>query len=862
MSSNNSIPKLNYKILSASSSDKNEGSLEELKKPLSKGKGWFSERYCTYPQRIFIAFETPINLRQINLLSHEKKISEKISFYSYCPQGDTSIKDYKNIPYLNFGYISLNDNSNNNFKAREFKKVYVDVKCLYLRIDLNKNYNNGYNPFKQVGLINIEFFGYKLPGYRNSLLNIEIKNDGFGDAKISKSTEKPRGMNEFIDELCGEKIRNLNNKLSEATKNQNSNECFKIKECITEINNIAKKIYKLQNEKIEAVKNENFDQAMDLKTQIDALQKQLNYISLNSKSAKKSKSSTNNSTNTNVNNNSNNNSTSHSHNSSLISNENNILEEIKEESEKDFDLNNENIKNLEKYNFTSSTDNNNFISNNVSQGRINNNKSRSSLNSEDFYKQYDDVVVPAVKKKFNQNKSMEDIEIENEEIYKVEVYPLEEINKNDLENYELLIPYITEEGLRKLLSKQYVYKEEGFEILNNKLGEIFNGSKLNDIIFVLFKLEANFFETKQGTIIIKNLELIYNTFKYINSKSNKINLAKDILNFAFDRVVREIQKRFNDSSEKVRKKSMEVYIFILYQRVINFDLLINSLISTDINNKDNNYYVKSYCNIICKLDIISDIFDNYNTIMNNKISTEETIPKELIIDYILLYVNDSKNNIKKKSRKLAEEAAELFGTTIFIKKLKVFNSRDLKELSTKIKTLEPVINQILSSKDRNSAKKRGRSNGSSGADSPRGSRSKSKNRKNEKDEKEEKCVLCLKNMDGDTMEDHMKKCQLCYQCKKCKNYIEVKNLTKHRLEECEYKDEFQQCPRCKEAILIQSYDAHVEKNKCNKYKKNCNRCPLCHQDIPLSKNGFYIHIIEEGCPAKKTKTRKVKNNDA
>ena len=168
-----SLPKLDFRLLSSTTSETSMGSLQELKRPLSKSKGWYSERYCKYPQNIYISFATPINLRQINLLSHEKKISRKISFYAYCPQGDISIKDYQNIQYLNFGYIKLNDNVNSDYKAREFKKIFVDVKCLYLRIDLDKNYTNSYNPFNQVSLINIEFFGYKLPGYKNSLINIE-----------------------------------------------------------------------------------------------------------------------------------------------------------------------------------------------------------------------------------------------------------------------------------------------------------------------------------------------------------------------------------------------------------------------------------------------------------------------------------------------------------------------------------------------------------------------------------------------------------------------------------------------------------------------------------------------------------------
>ena len=91
---------------------------------------------------------------------------------------------------------------------------------------------------------------------------------------------------------------------------------------------------------------------------------------------------------------------------------------------------------------------------------------------------------------------------------------------------------------------------------------------------------------------------------------------------------------------------------------------------------------------------------------------------------------------------------------------------------------------------------------------------------------------------------------MVHQCKKCKVYIEIKNLTQHRLNDCIKKDKFKQCPRCKEAIVIESFDEHVKTNKCNQYKKNCNRCPLCHGDIPLSKDGFFTHLTIDGCPYK------------
>ena len=75
-----SIPKLDFRLLSSTTSEDSLGSLQELKKPLSKSRGWHSEKYCKYPQNIYISFATPINLRQINLLSHEKKFHKKFHF--------------------------------------------------------------------------------------------------------------------------------------------------------------------------------------------------------------------------------------------------------------------------------------------------------------------------------------------------------------------------------------------------------------------------------------------------------------------------------------------------------------------------------------------------------------------------------------------------------------------------------------------------------------------------------------------------------------------------------------------------------------------------------------------------------------
>ena len=126
----------------------------------------------------------------------------------------------------------------------------------------------------------------------------------------------------------------------------------------------------------------------------------------------------------------------------------------------------------------------------------------------------------------------------------------------------------------------------------------------------------------------------------------------------------------------------------------------------------------------------------------------------------------------------------------------------------------------------------------------------SKKSKSNKMINKNECALCKINLGNEDMNNHIKSCKMCTRCDKCKIYLEVKNLTNHRLNECKYKNEFIFCDRCKEAIGTKEYKKHTEKKKCNMYKSNYNRCPLCHKDIPYGNKGFYQHLVVDKCPEK------------
>ena len=179
----NSIFHINYKPITATSIDNNEGNLNEIIKKTNESKGWFSSRYCYYPQSIYIQFPYPVHLSQINLCMHEKIIPEKIFFFSYFPENNYGykIQNYENLNYNNFGFIKLDDNTKSDFKFREYRKIFVDINTFVVRLDFEKNYLNKFNTFQQVGLISAEFLGRRIQGGINintdNILNKNINNE-------------------------------------------------------------------------------------------------------------------------------------------------------------------------------------------------------------------------------------------------------------------------------------------------------------------------------------------------------------------------------------------------------------------------------------------------------------------------------------------------------------------------------------------------------------------------------------------------------------------------------------------------------------------------------------------------------------
>ena len=63
-------------------------------------------RFCEFPQELIVAFDRICDISQIQILSHQSKISSKIEIYMGLGRGGTITADYKDADFKRLGYES------------------------------------------------------------------------------------------------------------------------------------------------------------------------------------------------------------------------------------------------------------------------------------------------------------------------------------------------------------------------------------------------------------------------------------------------------------------------------------------------------------------------------------------------------------------------------------------------------------------------------------------------------------------------------------------------------------------------------------------------------------------------------------
>ena len=676
----NRIMPLEYNFVNFTSQDPSHPINYLLNHNNTKG-GWISNRYCTYPQEIFIQFPTMVNIRQINILINECKIPKSIELINCIPVGEKNkfIINNNNVSklipsefmYQNIGYIKLSTNVESNYKARELRKIYININTEYIKLIINSNYPNNLNIFCQVGIVSLDFLGTKKdnPKKKEEKINIpeNIENNKINDTietlfevGINTDEVKEDFIDEKMDKETKDKLKELIEEINTKKENEEYDECKLIKDKIDKIRKIALKIYTLEEEKKEYVNKNDFDKAKEMKFNIDKIKKLLDFY-LKDKS--------------------------YNH---------------KKEEEKNNDNNN--------------TLNNNPLNN------INNRKSFVSenpneLNNENFI-QYDDIIIPVVMKKLKKNNnsfiksgnnsgensldSFDNIK-ENEP---QEKEPLEELDDNLKSKYELLICFVGEDTLRKIFSKFIYYKEEGFDILKIKVKEIINEQKntseANKYIVLLIDIIYNFLDDKHPSIVFKCLDIFSNILEAIDEKSKKSKVSYDFT--ITKKILNKIKEKLNDISKKVRVKASDLYCFMLDTDFCEYNTLLIELIENEVFNHFNKYLLKvkryklsSYNNlnlnyinknetksskqlIIAKMDIFLRVLKNFNDAVKKKKTDKQKFPRNILGDFIIMNINHPKEDVREITKDVMVKFIEIFGNKIFNKMQMIIDDKELSRI--------------------------------------------------------------------------------------------------------------------------------------------------------------------------------------
>ncbi|KAI8615325.1 hypothetical protein BC830DRAFT_1123218 [Chytriomyces sp. MP71] len=114
------------------------------------------------------------------------------------------------------------------------------------------------------------------------------------------------------------------------------------------------------------------------------------------------------------------------------------------------------------------------------------------------------------------------------------------------------------------------------------------------------------------------------------------------------------------------------------------------------------------------------------------------------------------------------------------------------------------------------------------------------------------CIFCNENNPTFTDENldihYWRDCPMLCACPLCMLIVEIPTLKDHMLKECANKKMVKQCSRCKEAVMTEEFQNHVERQTCRPHSviPGVARCPLCHNDVPHGDSGWKMHLLKRG----------------
>ena len=668
--------------------------------------GWQSARFCTYPQEIVVEFHSYVNIKLINILIHEKKIPTLIEFVNCIPKTmeNDSNTGRSNVYYINksLGCIKLSSNTETNYKARELRKIHVNIFTKRLKLILHKNYANNFNIFCQVGIISINFLGYIIEQEENkdnkkdklnfSELNLEEDIDDLDDNLVLEN----------MDEDSREKLKQLMIELNEKKEMEEYEECKIIKNKIDQLKKLSFKIYHLENYKNQFSARNDFNNSQKIKNDIEILKKRI-YNNFDANNINNNKFNT---INTDL----------------LINNNYNFYNKSNEEEIFMRKMKNNNIKN--------------------------NNSLKLSQSQPDIFNisenKYDDIVLPTIQKKintnlssininnnssnsfenYNSNNSFAAVDDKNENFNLKDIPPPEDISEDVKNKFKMLIELFGEDVFKKIFSKHIQHKVIGFQELNNQVtGKIIEikgtTQETNKYIVSLINIFFIFLDDRRPSLVSESLELFINVLKGIKGRSSSSKTEYDFK--ITKRLLNRIRSKLNHISKTVRTKAEELYSYMLISNFCEYNSLITELVESDVDNFYKKIGIADRANInmgkclnnilskggmsnikidatkeliVTKMNIFMKIFSDLENNKENKTTNEKNFPKEIVGDFIIINVDHPKKEVRFVTKNVLLKYITIFGKEILYKLKYFVGSKELNKLFQDSPFLLKIFSEI------------------------------------------------------------------------------------------------------------------------------------------------------------------------
>ena len=846
--------KIPFRIVHVSSEDE-EYSVRELLNHTPFSRGWLSSRFCNYPQELLIEFPKPIKMREIQFLSHQYNIASKIEIFILPPQSEK----FKKI-----GYLSLDSNERSNFQARELKTVYTDYVCIRVKFNFLRCHQNSHNIYSQVGLIALSVLG-EFP----NINNLNDKNNFEGMEKLEDEM--------IYDPATLKRLKELYRAKKKAVDLEDFDEAKRIKIAIDSLKSVSQSLIQLEERKKIAIKNDDFDAAKLIKYEIDRLRNAVAGANINETNRKIAREQKMNNMNTNINpmqlppGYPNNSEKIRMFNTANQNDYQPINNEYEMENDEDIYRIRNNInqgyklEDPEKLNKMKEMQDNKNVNNNIN----NNTQNNEIKDKSDPFNQGGKGVIDV------DNQKVGGIGLNFSEMVEQQLKKAgqggnvgdEEGNLGDeqlsAEAYkfaEPLIPVLTFPLIKLLFAQQWKIKETGFNKLNKEIKDYPNSALFGDktpeeIVVSCLGACSYVLRSNISQSLLAAMDLINSLFnKFSNIKPDGL-LKNDFDRYVHD-CIRLLIDHIGDPNIKLKERLENTLLEFGNYSIIGSRILFEHIISGQVKK-----------NLANSKNHLSGRYNFLHRLIQNFGYNEDEVPLQTIMNYAIKGYENPQKAVRDAALSLIVILYKFAGDKIrpYYSNLRPAQINNIEDNIAQNDELNDQINnngQMNEDIDDQGDYNYNNNNINNNLDDEmiNNSQMLSKEQQNEynmgnNDDTEHTCQFCglfNPNFTSEQIDLHQyKECPMLIPCFKCKQIVEISNLNHHFLNECAQKKQFKQCPRCKEAVLIKDYEAHVADKSCNTFKSSntCNRCPLCHNDItPAGKVGWEIHLLEQMCP--------------